>query len=148
MTGKNLVPLLQGSVETVRGPDEAIVIEVSGNVAVVKGDYKLTRNQKPHGDGQWRLYNITQDPGEVNDLTASLPEVREDMFREYADYSARVGLLEVPEGYDSIAEVTRHTLARQRAQYMPYMIGAGIGLVALIAGLILLFRHRKQRAGG
>jgi LPXTG-motif cell wall-anchored protein len=31
---------------------------------------------------------------------------------------------------------------------MPYMIGAGIGLVALIAGLILLFRHRKQRAGG
>ncbi|MFN7179802.1 arylsulfatase [Hyphomonas sp.] len=148
MTGKNLVPLLQGSVDAVRGPEEAIVIEVSGNVAVVKGDYKLTRNQKPHGDGQWRLYNIAQDPGEVIDLTASLPEVREDMFREYADYSARVGLLEVPEGYDSIAEVTRHTLARQRAQYTPYIIGAGIGLVALIAGLVLLFRRRKRRTGG
>lgn len=147
MTGKNLVPLLQGVVDSVRGPEEAIVIEVSGNVAVVKGDYKLTRNQKPHGDGKWRLHDIARDPGEVTDLSASLPEVREDMLREYADYSARVGVLEVPEGYDSIAEVTRHTLARQRAQYAPYLIGGVAVLLALIAGLVFLLRRRKRRAG-
>lgn len=146
LSGKSLIPLLSGETDSVRGPDEAIVIEVSGNAAVVKGDYKLTRNQKPHGDGQWRLYDLSADPGEVKDISAAYPAVREDLLAEYAAYSARVGVLEVPEGYDSIAEVTRHTLARQRAQYMPYIIGAVVAVIALIGGVILLWRRRKSRA--
>ncbi|HRK67243.1 MAG TPA: arylsulfatase, partial [Hyphomonas sp.] len=148
MTGRSLLPLLNGSADAVRAADEAIVIEVSGNAAVVKGDYKLTRNQKPHGDAQWRLYNIAQDPGEVHDLSASLPEVREDLLAEYAAFSQRVGVLEVPEGYNSIAEVTRHTLARQRAQYLPHMIGGAVISVVVSVGLFLLWRSRKRRKAG
>lgn len=148
MTGRSLLPLLNGSADAVRAADEAIVIEVSGNAAVVKGDYKLTRNQKPHGDAQWRLYNIAQDPGEVHDLSASLPEVREDLLAEYAAFSQRVGVLEVPEGYNSIAEVTRHTLARQRAQYLPHMIGGAVIAVVVSVGLFLLWRSRKRRKAG
>ena len=129
-----------------RSPDEAIVIEVSGNAAVVKGDYKLTRNQKPHGDGQWRLYNILQDPGETTDLSAGLPDVRENLLAEYAAYSARVGVLEVPEGYDSIAEVTRHTLERQRAQYGPWILTGGAALIALVGGLVVFLLRRRKRA--
>ena len=45
------------------------MIEVSGNAAVIKGDYKLTRNQLPHGDGRWRLYDLSKDPGETTDLS-------------------------------------------------------------------------------
>lgn len=146
MTGRSLLPLLTGESSAVRAPDEAIVIEVSGNAAVVKGDYKLTRNQRPHGDGLWRLYNLSRDPGEVTDLSADLPDVRADLLAEYAEYSARVGVLEVPEGYDSIAEVTRHTLARQQAQYRPLIIGGGAAVLALVAVLILLLGRRKRRA--
>lgn len=146
MTGKSLVPLLTGEASVVRAPDEAIVIEVSGNAAVVKGDYKLTRNQKPHGDAQWRLYNLSTDPGEVLDLSANLPDIREDLLAEYAAFSERVGVQEVPEGYDSIAEVTRHTMARQRAQYRPFIIGAAVAAVGLIAGFVFLWRRRKHGA--
>ncbi|MDP1555314.1 MAG: arylsulfatase, partial [Hyphomonas sp.] len=113
---------------------------------VIKGDYKLTRNQLPHGDGRWRLYDLSKDPGETTDLSASYPEIYDDLSREYADYGARVGVLEVPEGYNSIDEVTRHSIARQQERYRPYLIGGGLALFVIIAGGILLWRRRKQGA--
>lgn len=146
MTGRSLLPLLRGETSAVYGPDDAIVIEVSGNAAVIKGDYKLTRNQLPHGDARWRLYDLSKDPGETTDLSASRPEIYDDLSAEYAAYSKRVGVLEVPEGYNSLDEVTRHSLARQAERYRPYLIGAGIALFALIAGGALLWRRRKQKA--
>ncbi|WP_291197411.1 sulfatase-like hydrolase/transferase [Hyphomonas sp.] len=146
MTGRSLLPLLLGEADSVYGPDDAIVIEVSGNAAVIKGDYKLTRNQLPHGDARWRLYDLSRDPGETTDLSASFPEVYDDLSTEYAAYSKRVGVLEVPEGYNSLDEVTRHSIVRQQERYRPYLIGGGLALFALIAGGLLLWRRRKQRA--
>ncbi len=146
MTGRSLLPLLRGETSAVYGPDDAIVIEVSGNAAVIKGDYKLTRNQLPHGDARWRLYDLSKDPGETTDLSASFPEIYDDLSTEYADYSKRVGVLEVPEGYNSLDEVTRHSLVRQQERYRPYLIGGGLALFALIAGGVLLWRRRKQKA--
>jgi arylsulfatase A-like enzyme len=146
MTGRNLVPLLRGETSAVYGPDDAIVIEVSGNAAVIKGDYKLTRNQLPHGDARWRLYDLSKDPGETTDLSASFPEIYDDLSTEYTAYSKRVGVLEVPEGYNSLDEVTRHSLVRQQERYRPFLIGGGIALFALIAGGVLLWRRRKQKA--
>lgn len=146
MTGRSLLPLLRGETDAVYGPGEAIVIEVSGNAGVIKGNYKLTRNQKPHGDARWRLYDLSADPGETTDLSATFPEVYDDLLQEYAAYSDRVGVLEVPEGYSSIEEITRHTLERQRKQYMPWIIGAVVALAGLIAGGILIWRRRKRKA--
>lgn len=145
MTGRSLVPLLSGQAEAVYAPSDAIVIEVSGNAAVVKGDYKLTRNQKPHGDGIWRLYDLTRDPGETADLSAAFPDKRAELLDEYAAYSQRVGVLEVPEGYDSIAEVTRHSLERQSRQYGPFLIGGLVVLLAVLGGGFLFWRRRRSR---
>ncbi len=146
MSGRNLLPLLRGETDAIYGPDDAIVIEVSGNTGVIKGDYKLTRNQKPHGDARWRLYDLSKDPGETEDLSAAFPEIYDDLMSEYAAYSARVGVLEVPEGYNSLDEITRHTLERQRKQYGPYLLAAGAGLLALIVLVIALWRRRKRKA--
>jgi arylsulfatase/uncharacterized sulfatase len=145
MSGRSLVPLLTGAATSVYGPGEAIVIEVSGNAAVVKGDYKLTRNQKPHGDARWRLYDLSKDPGETTDLSAEFPDIFNDLTSEYAAYSQRVGVLEVPEGYNSIDEVTRHSLARQSERYRPFLIGGGAALFVLIAGGLWLWRRRKPK---
>lgn len=146
MTGRSLLPLLRGETDAVYGPGDAIVIEVSGNAAVIKGDYKLTRNQKPHGDARWRLYDLSKDPGETADLSSANPEIYADLAAEYAAYSKRVGVLEVPEGYNSLSEVTRHTIERQRKQYRSWIIGGVAGLAALIVGGIFLWRGRKRKA--
>jgi arylsulfatase/uncharacterized sulfatase len=136
---------LRGETDAVYGPGDAIVIEVSGNAAVIKGDYKLTRNQKPHGDARWRLYDLSKDPGETEDLSASYPETYDDLQTEYASYSRRVGVLEVPPGYDSLAEVTRHSMARQAKQYGPVLIGAVGGAVLALAAGVFFWRRRRSR---
>ncbi|MFN3912425.1 arylsulfatase [Hyphomonas sp.] len=148
MTGRSLLPLLRGEVDAVYAPGEAIVIEVSGNAAVIRGDHKLTRNQKPHGDGVWRLYDLSKDPGETEDLSAALPDLRTQLLNEYVAYGERVGVLEVPEGYNSLAEVTRHAIARQSEQYRPFLIGGALFLIALIGGAVWLWRRIRARRGG
>lgn len=132
MIGRSLDPLLSGAQAAVYQPDDVIGMEVSGNSAILKGRWKITRNQKPHGDGKWRLYDIEQDPGETTDLSTTKPDVFADMLDEYQAYSERVGVLEVPEGYSSLKEITRNTLARQLKAYWPQ-------LAILLAGLLLIF---------
>ena len=132
MTGRSLDPLLTGAQAAVYQPGDVIGMEVSGNSAILKGRWKITRNQKPHGDGKWRLYDIEQDPGETTDLSIDKPDIFADMLEEYQAYSERVGVLEVPEGYSSLKEITRNTMARQLKAYWPQ-------LVVLLAGLLLIF---------
>jgi arylsulfatase/uncharacterized sulfatase len=141
MIGRSLEPVLSGAQAAIYQPDDVIGIEVSGNSAILKGRWKITRNQKPHGDGQWRLYDIEQDPGETQDLSQQRPDVFADLLEEYDAYSNRVGVLEVPEGYDSLKEITRNTLARQfKAYWMQLVV-----LLAVVIGLLWLFVRLVQR---
>ena len=118
---------------------------MSGNSAILKGPWKITRNQKPHGDGKWRLYNIEQDPGETTDLSEAKPEVFADMLAEYQAYSKRVGVLEVPEGYDSLKEITRNTLARQFKAYWMQLVVLLTVTVGLIWGAVRLLLRLLRR---
>lgn len=145
ITGRSLEPVISGATEAVYQPADAIGFEVSGNSAILKGPWKITRNQKPHGDGQWRLYNIEHDPGETADLSGAEPDIFADMLAEYQAYSKRVGVLEVPEGYDSLKEITRNTLARQfKAYWMQLfvLLAVTLGLLWVTARLLLRLVRR------
>ena len=145
MTGRSLEPILSGVADAVYYPDDAIGMEVSGNSALLKGRWKITRNQKPHGDGRWRLYDIERDPGETTDLSQTQPDVFSDMLAEYAAYGERVGVLEVPEGYDSVREITRNTLARQLKAYWLQLLVLFVGICAILwFGIRLVFRLAKR----
>ena len=133
ITGRSLFPVLRGEAETVYGPDDIRAIEVSGNSALFKGDYKITRSMPPMGDAQWQLFDIKSDPGETTDLSASLPDVLADLTAEYAAYAAANGVLEMPEGYNSAEAVMKNSIARF------YKHNPHIPIIAAILGLILLF---------
>ncbi len=143
MTGRSLAPMITGAAESVYGAEDVIGIEVSGNSAIVKGRWKITRNQLPHGDGQWRLYDIEADPGEVRDLSAAEPDVFEDMLAEYAAYSTRVGVLEVPEGYDQAAQIAHNAQKKQLKRYAPWLAAIALGLIALVYLLVRWWRRRR-----
>ncbi|MBI1394143.1 MAG: sulfatase-like hydrolase/transferase [Alphaproteobacteria bacterium] len=147
-TGRSLAPLLAGAADAVYGPEEALGIEVSGNAAILKGRWKITRNQRPHGDGRWRLYDIVSDPGETADLSAASPAVFDDMLSEYDQYSRRVGVLEVPAGYDSEAELARNTFDRMGKTYGPKALLAAAGAIVLLLMLALIRRARRREGRG
>ncbi len=148
MSGRSLAPVLGGQAESVRGPDYVIGIEVSGNSALYRGDYKLVRNLPRYGDGQWRLYNIALDPGETRDLSAAEPELFASMQAAYRAYAEANGVLEMPPGYDVQRQVARNALAKQLEHYWWVLALAATVLVLLVVGLALLVRRllRKRPA--
>lgn len=145
IAGRSLAPVLAGAAASVRGPDDVIGIEVSGNSALYRGAYKLVRNLPRYGDGQWRLYNIESDPGETHDLAAEQPELLASMQAAYRDYAAANGVLEMPPGYDVQRQVARNALAKQFEHYWWVLAIALAVLLALITGAVLLVRWLFRR---
>ena len=145
MTGRSLVPVLRGETDHVYGADEPIGMEVSGNSALYKGDYKITRHVPPRGDASWQLYNMVEDPGETRDLSDTLPEKKAELLADYAAYAARVGVLEMPEGYDSSEQITANTLAKLRKQYGWVMIVIGLIFLVLLYALWRVIRRSILR---
>lgn len=143
--GRSLAPILKGEAQNVRGPDEAVGIELGGNAALFRGDYKLTRNMPPLGDRVWRLYNIKADPGETKDLAAQEPELFADMMREYEAYAARVGVLEVPEGYEQMKRVAALTREKRMGRLFPW---AGLAVLLLAGAIGGAVYYRRRRARG
>ncbi len=141
MTGRSLMPVLGGKVASAYGPEEARAVEVSGNSALYLGDYKITRSVPPVGDGQWRLYDLARDPGETTDLSSSEPAIKARLLAEYAAYAKRVGVLPMPEGYDSAQQVARNIAARLLANY-PWLYGVLGAALLLIAGPVWLLLRR------
>lgn len=148
MTGRSLLPVLTGETDSVYAPDEVRAIEVSGNTALYKGDYKITRSMPPVGNAAWQLYNMALDPGETTDLAATDPETLADLVAAYEDYAAEFGVLEMPEGYDSMETVTANTLSRFYKNYRGVLIALGVGalIVLLIIGWIIRWIWRRVRA--
>lgn len=146
ITGRSLLPVLTGEADSAYAPDEVRAIEVSGNSALYKGDYKITRNVPPVGDNQWRLFNLAVDPGEATDLATSEPEVFADMLAEYDAYAQRMGVLAMPEGYNSLRQVLNNTASRLLSNY-PWLwaVLAAITLIplALIWFLVRMLRRRR-----
>jgi len=131
ISGLTLGPILRGAGASVRGPSDSIGIEVSGNAALLRGDFKLVRNMPPVGDGQWRLYNLRLDPGETNSLAQAEPALLADMIAAYEVYAADNGVLPLPAGYQVERQVLHNSLMRQLQYNSP-------GLAVLVAGLGLL----------
>ena len=143
MAGRSLLPVLKGEAQQVHPASEAIGYELSGNLALFKGDLKLVQNMVPVGDGQWHLYDLRTDPGETQDLQQRLPMQFASMQRDYAAYAQLHGVLPMPEGYNP----TRQVLINSVVNYWipAYRKPVLIGLAVLIAGLGLLQRRRRNR---
>ncbi len=145
MTGRSLLPVLGGKAESVYRADEARAVEVSGNSALYLGDYKITRSVPPVGDGRWRLYNLAVDPGETMDLSAREPAIMQRLLAEYSAYAAQVGVLDMPEGYDSRAQIARNVGARLFANY-PWLYAVAATVLLAFAAFVWLALRRIRSA--
>ena len=151
MTGRSLMPLIVGDVDAIYGNDEPVGIESSGKSALFLGEYKLVRNLAPFGDDIWRLYNINEDPGESTDLSEQLPKIKQRLLHEYRLYANRVGVLELPAGFDVQQQIGRNVIRKQIGFNRGWILG-GVILFGVISFVILRkilrivhhFRNRKQ----
>lgn len=144
VTGRSLLPVLNNPSAAVRGANEVLGYELAGNKALFKGDYKLVLNNPPVGDGQWRLYNISTDPGETQDLQQAQPQVFAALQADYANWAKAHNVLPMPEGYNPVRQVMINTFVNY---WIPvYKFHFLAGLVALVGGLLWWRAKRRARA--
>ena len=143
LSGHSLLPLLQGKTPYTYRPDEPLGYELAGSAALFLGDYKLVKNIAPLGDGQWRLFDLRQDPGETQDLQSTHPEIFASMRVAYDKYAQDFGVLPVPEGFDlqkaGLHYAIHHYVLPKLREAWP----VGLALVAALWGLASWRRRRK-----
>lgn len=128
--GKSIFPLLVGETDKTREANESFGVEVSGNAALYRGNWKLVRTALPRGDFTWRLFDLSVDPGETNDLSAENPELFAEMRAEYEVYSSEAGVLDLGREDYAQAQLFANLIDRSVDKYWPYF--AGVVLLLLI----------------
>lgn len=141
MSGKSLLPLIRGERTAVRAADESLGYELSGNQALYRGDFKLVKNSPPVGDGLWHLYDLRKDPGETQDLQATLPDIFATMQKEYRAFEVSHGVLPMPEGYNPVRQVLINSIFHY---WLPTYAPLSLVLLVLLACAYQLLRARRQ----
>jgi arylsulfatase len=79
LDGLSLVPLFEGK----KRPHHKILITgwTENKRAIRQGDWKLVKEDK-----DWKLFNMANDPTELNDLAKQMPEKVESLHKAYADW--------------------------------------------------------------
>ena len=141
LAGHSMLPLMRGQAASIRPADEPLGYELAGSAALFKGDFKLVRNIAPLGDGQWRLYDLKSDPGEVNDLGRAQPDRFRTMLSDYADYARANGVLPIPDGFDLQKTALRFAVTHF---VVPKILAAWPWLLAVAALVLGGFALRRR----
>lgn len=135
--GRSILPVLTGEADETRPETESFGVEVSGNAALYRGNWKLVRTALPRGDFTWRLFDLSVDPGETNDLAAEKPDLFAEMRAEYETYASETGILDLGREDYAQAQLFSNLLDRIVNKYWPHLVGL---VLALLIGLYALFR--------
>jgi arylsulfatase/uncharacterized sulfatase len=140
-TGKSLNPIFKGDTDQIYAKDEPVGIESAGSCAFFKGDWKIVKNAKPHGDLIWRLYNINSDPGETKDLSKDNPQLFAEMISDYEAYAKKCGVIDLGDDYQAHKVVEGKVYKMAMEAILPWLIG----FVLLVIGWRFWRRTRSVR---
>lgn len=101
MRGKSWVPYLTGKAEQVYDTDfDWHGWELFGNRAVRKGHWKALLMPVPRGIGDWELFDLEKDPGEVHDLAKAEPAKLRELIAHYELYYQETGMFDASLAHD------------------------------------------------
>jgi arylsulfatase/uncharacterized sulfatase len=143
--GRSAFPVLARQADRSRPETEGFGVEVSGNAALYRAQWKITRLAPPLGDAKWRLYDLSVDPGETNDLSAANPELFNSMLAEYRAYSEKVGVIELGPEDSAFKQLFKNVAMKALHKYWPYLLGVIGALLALLYVVIRLGRGLVRR---
>ena len=93
MRGKSFLGHLQGDATPVHDADEPIGWELSGQRALVRGDWKLLWTPRSGEAPGWELFDLSVDPFERNDVSAQFPDLTAELVNAWNEYADEVGVV-------------------------------------------------------
>lgn len=94
--GRSLRPWLEGRAEAVHPPGTSTGWELFGRRAVRQDEWKAVYVPDEDGVSRWQLYDLSTDPGEVEDLAGTHPEKLEALLGLWRRYVEETGVIETP----------------------------------------------------
>jgi arylsulfatase len=93
MQGRSMVPVLEGRADTVHDPEDIFGFELFGWRGIRVGDWKATWIDKPFGQSEWELFDLSNDPGETEDLSGEKPDKIIELRNLWERYASDVGVV-------------------------------------------------------
>ncbi|KAJ9199706.1 hypothetical protein DTO164E3_4591 [Paecilomyces variotii] len=93
MRGKSFYPWAAGKADRIHEKDFIQGWETCGRAALRYGDWKIVYIPKPKGPERWQLYNLANDPGEVDDLAEAEPERLKELLKLWDLYVIETGVI-------------------------------------------------------
>ncbi|WP_349914851.1 arylsulfatase [Acinetobacter pittii] len=93
VTGKSWFKYLKGKDNSVYGNNFYYADELHGDAYIRNKDWKLTRTITKNLDGpEWRLYNMSYDRSETQNLIERYPNIAKDLESKYIEYTKKYGV--------------------------------------------------------
>ncbi|HLG90477.1 MAG TPA: arylsulfatase [Alphaproteobacteria bacterium] len=110
LRGASMVPYLMGRSDHVHRDTVETGWELFGRRAIRQGDWKALFLPPPYGPGQWQLYDLSKDVGEIEDLSDRHPGKLAELLRAWDRYVEETGVLLDP---TSVYEVDESLLVQR-----------------------------------
>jgi len=95
MQVKSVLAMLEGKTAIPYAGASNVGYEIFGLKAYIVDDWKILWMPKPFGPGEWELFNIKQDPAEINNLSKQHPERLKDMIALWEQYKKENKVLDI-----------------------------------------------------
>lgn len=92
LQGISLMPLLKGETDEAFR-DREVGWEAYGMDAYRRGNWKVMRLPEPYGNGEWQLYHLAEDPGEMNNLATQYPDLTMELTQGWKRYAKTNGVI-------------------------------------------------------
>jgi arylsulfatase len=93
MRGRSLTGVISGAQQDTYAKDAVIGGEMINGKWMRQGDYKAVLVAKDFGPGTWKLYKVTEDPGETRDLSKEQPAILKELKVAWDQYAKDVGVV-------------------------------------------------------
>ena len=92
LRGNSLLPALTGTSAPVHSDAYVFALEHAGYTTLRKGQWKITNVDRPFRESNFKLFDLSKDLGEQEDLKFVFPEKYSELLREWDDFSREVRL--------------------------------------------------------
>ena len=92
LKGNSLMPVVTGNADQIHSSEYVFGLEHNNRAMIRKGDWKITNIESPFLEENFKLYNLSQDLAELNDLKESEPEKYNELLEEWRKFSNEVSV--------------------------------------------------------
>ncbi|RDW63095.1 arylsulfatase [Aspergillus mulundensis] len=106
MRGKSFAAWAVGESARIHEEDFIQGWETCGRAALRFGNWKIVYIPKPKGPERWQLYNLVEDPGEINDVSEVYPERMQKLLKLWDQYVLETGVIPLNPDLGEFLEAT------------------------------------------